>query len=179
MNAITEKLKAFRSGIRFVAADPSVSDYPLHSESFDLVATNAVVEHVADVSSFAKETKRLLAKGGYFFAIIHNFLSISGGHNLEWAFPDEYPSCKVPPWDHLRQDSFPAWSHLNRLKPDEYYAAFSKYLEVVLFEGRDINHDPGGLEGERFLTEDLAVELAAYPRELLLTRAYCIICRKV
>jgi hypothetical protein len=36
-----------------------------------------------------------------------------------------------------------------------------------------------GFEGERFLTKEISGELSAYPRELLLTRSWCIICQKV
>jgi SAM-dependent methyltransferase len=176
--AAGKRLRSFQPRITFVVADPEGANYPLPSESFDLIASNAVVEHVADVSGFAAEVWRLLVAGGYFYAIIHNFYSLSGGHNLEWAYPDENPSSRVPPWDHLRQNRFPSWTYLNRLKPEEYREAFGKYLQVVLLEGRDINHDPGGLEGERLLTPELAAELSAYPRELLLTRAWCIIYRK-
>jgi hypothetical protein len=129
-----------------------------------------VVEHVVDVVGFAAEIKRLLLPGGYSYGIIHNFYSLSGGHNLEWAYPDECPSLKVPLWDHLRESGFPSWAYLNRLKPEEYLNAFSRELEIILFEGRDINHNPGGLEGELLLTPELCAELAAYPRELLLTR---------
>ena len=166
--AAGKRLHSFRSGITFVVTDPESANYPLPSDSFDLIASNAVVEHVADVPRFAEEIRRLLARGGYFYAIIHNFYSLSGGHNLEWAYPDEQPSSRVPPWDHLRENRFPSWAYLNRLRPEEYRDAFGQQLEVVLFEGRDINHDPGGLEGERFLTPEIAAELAAYPRELLL-----------
>lgn len=164
--------------INFITADPTNANYPLPSESFDLIVSNAVIEHVSDISQFAKEIQRLLKKGGYFHGIIHNFYSLSGGHNLEWAFPDESPSSTVPPWDHLRENLYPAWSHLNRLTPEEYMKAFGDHLEIQLFEGRDINHDAGGLEGESILTVELQQQLTRYPRELLLTRSWCIVGRK-
>ena len=172
-------LRDCRSRINFIVADPHAESYPLPSNSFDLIASNAVIEHVNNVSRFAAEICRLLRMGGYFYGIIHNFYSLSGGHNLEWAFPDEQPSQKIPPWDHLRKNRFPSWAPLNRLLPEEYEKAFSEHLEILLFEGRDINHDPGGLEGERFLTSKVAAELTAYPWELLLNRSRCIICRKL
>jgi hypothetical protein len=53
------------------------------------------------------------------------------------------------------------------LLPEEYEEAFSQHLYILLFEGRDLNHKPGGFEGERFLTPELASELKPYPRELL------------
>lgn len=164
--------------ISFVVADPQSASYPLPDQEFDLIASNAVVEHVKDVFSFAAEVDRLLRSGGYFYAIVHNFYSLSGGHALEWAYPDENPSTKVPPWDHLREKRYPSWQYLNRLKPEEYRTAFAEHLGLLLFEGRDIHHNSGGLEGEQYLTPEIQAELSAYSRELLLTRAWCVICRK-
>jgi len=137
-----------------------------------------VLEHVADVPGFAREIARILAPGGLFYGIIHNFYSLSGGHNPDWAYADERPSTRVPPWDHLRENLHPAFVHLNGLAPDAYRSALGETLEVLLFEGRDINHDAPGIEGERFLTPDIASELVAYPRDLLLTRSWCVIARK-
>lgn len=176
--AASKPLREYHAGINFILADPQMKKYPLPDDSFDLIATNAVIEHVDNVSLFASEIRRLLHGGSYFYGIIHNFYSLSGGHNLEWAFPDEKPSDKVPPWDHLRDNQFPALVYLNRLFPEEYEKAFSEHLDILLFEGRDIKHDPGGIEGEQFLTPEIASGLAAYPRDLLLTRSWCIICRK-
>ncbi len=171
-------LRRYARDIRFVTADAEASRYPLEAAAFDLAASNAVLEHVADVPGFAREIARILAPGGLFYGIIHNFYSLSGGHNPEWAYADERPSTRVPPWDHLRGNRHPAFVHLNGLRPDAYRSALGETLEVLLFEGRDINHDAPGIEGERFLTPDIARELAAYPRELLLTRSWCVIARK-
>jgi SAM-dependent methyltransferase len=103
-------LRSYQSRIDFIASDPKSTSYPLPSNSFDLIASNNVLEHVTDVPKLAAEVFRLLDTAGYFYAIIHNFYSLSGGHNLEWAFPDEHPSDNVPPWDHLRENRFPAWT---------------------------------------------------------------------
>ena len=111
--------------------------------------------------------------------MIHNYYSISGGHNLEWAYPDTHPAPGVVPWDHLRSDQFPSHIYLNKLKPEDYKAAAAASLEVLLFESRDINHDAEGQEGEKFLTPEVRAELLQYPRELLLSRSYCIICKKL
>lgn len=171
-------LWSYHTKINFVSADPTSSSYPLPSNSFDLISSNAVLEHVEDIDQVAAESARLLSPGGYFHSIIHNFYSLSGGHNPAWAFPDENPSSHVPAWDHLRENRFPAWLYLNRYKPEQFRDAFSKHLEVIRFEGVGIDHDAGKLEGERYLTPEIRAELAAYPRDLLLTRSWCIICKK-
>ena len=134
---------------------------------------------MADVPKFAAEVARLLHSGGYFYAIIHNFYSLSGGHNLEWAFPDESPSSNVPPSDNLRENRFPAWTYLNHWRPEQFKEAFAKHLQILRFQGVGINHDPGEPEGERFLTKEIATQLASYPKDLLITRSWCMICKKV
>jgi SAM-dependent methyltransferase len=171
-------LRPHRKEIAFVLADPAGADYPLPSRAFDLIASNAVVEHVADVPRFAAEIGRLLDAGGYFYAVIHNYYSLSGGHHLEWAFPDERPSRRVPPWDHLRANRFPSWMSLNRGTPEQYREALSRRLQILRFEGVGRRHDPGEPEGERFLTSEVAAELTAYPRGMLLTPLWCVVGRK-
>ncbi len=96
--AAGKQLRAHRSEIAFSTADPAGGEYPLPSGSFDLIASNAVLEHVPDVPKFAREVKRLLVPGGYFYAIIHNFYSLSGGHSPEWAYPDTDPSDNSTCW---------------------------------------------------------------------------------
>ena len=172
-------LSQFIQKINFILADPTAAKYPLPSDKYDLAASNAVLEHVNDVKKYFEEVSRVLKKGGLSYGLIHNYYSISGGHNLEWAYPDTHPSPGVPPWDHLRSNQFPTHIYLNKLKPEEYKAAAAASLEVLLFESRDINHDAGGQEGEKYLTPEVQEELSQYPRELLLARSYCIICRKL
>ncbi len=176
--AAGKPLRACASNINFVVADPTVGSYPLPSCSFDLIASNAVLEHVEDVPRFASEVARLLDAGGYFYAIIHNYYSLSGGHNLEWAFPDQRQPKNVPPWDHLRQNLFPAWVYLNRYLPEQFNDVFAGQLELLSFEGVGIDHELRQPEGEGLLTPAIAAELKSYPRDLLITRAWRIIARK-
>ena len=172
-------LKPFVKKIQFIISDPHGTSYPLPNNTYDLVASNAVLEHVGDVKQYFMEVKRLLKQNGLFYGRIHNYYSISGGHFLEWSAPDVNPSLKVPPWDHLRKNLFPTHIYLNKLQPADYkQGAEDAGLEVLLFDGRDVNHDPNGKEGEKFLTTEVQEELSQYPKDLLLTRAYCIICRK-
>jgi SAM-dependent methyltransferase len=169
--------KSMRS-IRFILADPTTSKYPLESGIFDLIASNAVLEHIKDVETFASECHRLLTAGGFLHLIVHNYYSLSGGHNLNWAFPDTDLPKHIPAWDHLRNNRFPTHVYLNKMKPDEYQEIFSKYFDIVLFQGVGKDHEAGQKEGERFLTTEIRNELRAYSEELLLTRAYLLICRK-
>jgi len=170
-------LKGARS-IDFILADPQASKYPLTDCSFDLIASNAVLEHVQDVGMFFSEIRRLLKTGGVFYGIIHNYFSLSGGHNLLWAYPDQSPTTDVPPWDHLRKNRFPSHVYLNRLLPEEFRKIAASHLQVLTFEGRNLVHDRCGAEGERYLTPEIQSELSRYDRETLLTRSYCIICKK-
>ena len=172
------RLRHLADELEFVAADEGESQYALPSSAFDLITAVAVVEHLPDVLGFAKEIRRLLIPGGFFYTIIHNYYCLSGGHNPEWAYPDDAPSRRVPPWDHLRRRRYLASVYLNRLKPDEYMSAFKKHLKILSFEGRGANHDVGGLEGEHLLSSKLYGELSVYPRELLLTHGWCLICRR-
>lgn len=171
-------LRRYLSDLTFVTADPTAGNYPLPTDGFDLIVSINVLEHVVDISKFAAEVARMLVPGGYFYAIIHNFYSISGGHDFEWVYPDECPSTKVPPWDHLRANQHPSYTYLNRLRPGDYRSTFARYLAVLLFEGRGLHSEAGEVEGENLLTEDVALELAQYPRSLLLTRSWHMICRR-
>lgn len=177
-NCIGKPLLKYRSKINFLNEEPTNPNYPIPSDTFNLIISNAVLEHVEGIEKFVSEVTRLLVSGGYFYGFIHNFYSLSGGHHLEWAYPDEQPSKKIPPWDHIRKNLFPSHVYLNRYRPKEYQEAFAKCLNIKLFEGRDVNHDSYEKEGEQYLTKQLASELADYSKELLLTRSWCIICQK-
>jgi len=172
------RLRHLVRDIDFIVASGGAGGYNLPGESFELIAAIAVLEHIPDLAAFAGEVRRLLVPGGLFYAIIHNYYSLSGGHSPDWAFPDERPSERVPPWDHLRERRFVPSVYLNELRPDEYRATLARELNVLAFEGRGIDHRPGRPEGERFLTGDVAHELRSYPRDLLLTRSWCAICQR-
>ena len=171
-------IKKFKNNISFILFDPLVEKYPLESNAFDLICSNAVLEHVNNVDLFAKELYRLLKNGGVFYGIIHNYYSISGGHNLEMAFPDTKPSAKIPPWDHLLDNKYPTFIYLNKLKPEEYKRIFSKYFDVLLFKGCGLNHVEGELEGISIYEHGIDERLKKYPKNLLTTRAYKILIMK-
>lgn len=71
--AAQQPLRSYTTKLQLVTADPLGRQYPLPDDQFDVIVSNAVMEHVGDIGEFAKEVARLLAPGGYFYALIHNF----------------------------------------------------------------------------------------------------------
>lgn len=140
--------------------------------SFDFVYSSAVFEHVADVRGAAREVNRVLKPSGVARIGVHLFPSLSGGHHLEWSCPDENPSRRVPPWDHLFDNRFPANTYLNKLRLRDYRQILSEEMSVMSEERV--------YEGERILTKDLERRLhqKGYAREDLITRGATFLCRK-
>lgn len=89
---------------------------------------------------------------------------------MEWAYPDEEPSRTVPPWDHLRQNLYPAHVYLNKWREKDYLSAFQKYFTIVESQSR--------YEGQELLTEDIVKELPEYPEDELLKRSIRLILRR-
>ena len=137
---------------------------------FDYVYSNAVFEHIDDVGRACEEVARVLKENGIANIGIHLFPSLSGGHNLEWSSPDEKPATSAPPWDHLRQDLFPAHVYLNKLREKDYLEMFDKRFSIVDTYSR--------YEGEQYLSEAIKVELSDYSKEDLLKRELRVIMRK-
>lgn len=140
--------------------------------TFDFVDSMAVFEHISDVPAAVRELNRVLKPGGIAVITPHLFPSLSGGHNLEWLWPDEQPGESVPPWDHLRDNRYPAGAYMNKMKLAEYRQHFHAGLDVV--------DEALVVEGERYLTPALEAELGAsgYAREDLLTRTITFFARK-
>jgi len=53
---------------------------PFASETFDLVLSHAVIEHVADASLYLRECHRVLAAGGHVYLSTAPYLSFAGAH---------------------------------------------------------------------------------------------------
>jgi hypothetical protein len=119
-----------------------------------------------------REVNRVLRPGGIAVITPHLFPSLSGGHNLEWIWPDRQAAVNVEPWDHLRRNQHPAGAYMNRMKLGEYREHFGAEMKVIdesLF-----------VEGARYLTPEIEAELGAkgYTREDLLTRTVTFFARK-
>jgi len=114
----------------------------------------------------------VLKPSGVAWINVHLFTSLSGGHNFEWVRADDAPSQKVPPWDHLLDNTFPTDIYLNKLRLSRWRELFAEYLDVCSEEVLT--------EGEGILTGELEMTLGqkGYARQELLTREVIFIARK-
>ena len=145
---------------------------PFAADTFDLLVSHEVFEHIQDVPAAVLELRRVLRPGGLAYVNIHLFPSISGGHHMEWKFPDFEPSSKVPAWDHLRKRQFPHHpSWLNEMRERDYRPIFEQAMEILVWEASTF-------EGETQLTPEIANELSDYPRDELLKKGLIIVARK-
>lgn len=148
---------------------------PFKNETFDVVLSNAVLEHVEKPQRLFQEVNRVTKKGGLSYHLWHNYYSFSGGHVPE-------PLCLKYPWGHLRGKY--ETRGLNRLTPSEIQNSFSKFFDIITLYQVDKTNQKKGIdddfqfEREELLSESLKSELRAFPIELLLTRAYLIIGRR-
>lgn len=143
----------------------------LPDRSVDCVFSTNVFEHIHDIESAADEVARVLRPGGIAIIGICLFCGISGGHNVEWSYPDEKDIPRqVPAWDHLRQNRFPPSMYLNRKRKQEYLDAFGKDLDVLAVEA--------SYQGERYLSNEIMAELPDYSREELLTDNIQLVLKK-
>ncbi len=147
---------------------------PFPNGYFDVVMSNAVLEHVQDMDRLVLELDRVTRPGGLSYHLWHNYYSLSGGH----VHPSVY---RAQPWGHLR-GLYPTQG-LNRLRPEDIQTAFERAFRVEALYHVDARHakqeqdadfQPEGLD---LLTPDIRAELADYPEDLLLTRAFLIVAR--
>ena len=145
--------------------------YP--DNSFDYIGSRSVFEHIDDVTKAVQEVDRVLKPGGIAWIGIHLFPSLTGGHHIEWLDPGNSKPKRTPPWDHLRENKYPAVWHLNKLRLADYQRVFVENISVL--EERRMTEFT-----DKPLTPEIERELAAkgYAREELLTRAAFFICTK-
>ncbi len=148
--------------------DARALDFP--DAHFDLVHSNSVFEHFEDVPRALDELARTLKPGGVASIVVHLFPSLSGGHRLEWAFPDDDVPRAVPPWDHLLESRFPASVPLNRWRERDYLREIEKRFAMLEYEAYT--------EGTPYLTPERERALSAWTREDLTKRAFRAVLRR-
>ena len=150
---------------------------PFADETFDIVCSNAVLEHVAELGTLSREMRRVTRQSGTTYHVWHNYYALSGAH-----VPDQL--ALAHPWGHLfGNPRVEGWmrmigTYLNRKQPQEIVDLLSGDFAEVRVNQLDQNHNRKGCdsgftyEGEALLTPELQTRLALYPKEILLTRAY-------
>jgi len=144
----------------------------LPDDYFNFIFSSLVFEHIDDVPAAVREVNRVLKPQGRAWINIHLFPSLSGGHHPEWTDARRPTHPRMPPWDHLLDNRYPAHTHLNRLCLTDYRKIFNTYLEVL--------EESPVMEMARELSPGLEEILVAkgYTREDLLTREVAFLCRK-
>jgi SAM-dependent methyltransferase len=79
--------------------DASSMSFP--DDSFDIVFSRAVFEHIADPVAVTREVRRLLRDGGTFYCLVHLYTSDSGCHDARIFSGSQK---RPPSWSHLRKD---------------------------------------------------------------------------
>ena len=138
-------------------------------DTFDLVVSHEVFEHIADVDAVARELRRVMKPGARTYIYVHNYTSVSGGHHIAWKHVDAKPSRKVPPWDHLRAKRFPfVPSWLNAMREHDYRPIMERYFEIL-------DWFPTREEGRALLTPEIRAQLAEYSEQELLRQGFVIV----
>ncbi len=156
---------------------------PFADGSFDVICSNAVLEHVSDLSALAREMRRVTKEGGIAYHLWHNYYSLSGGHVSDRLELER-------PWGHLLGDQDVAHhlglsgTYLNKMLPGDIVRDISNNFHSVSVFQVDKDHGKKGIdssfsyEGETLLTPELENRLSPISREVLLTRAYLLVGRR-
>jgi SAM-dependent methyltransferase len=135
---------------------------------FDIVFAVTVFEHVSNVDKAAEEISKVLRSNGLAYLVIDLYTGISGSHNPLWNNTN-----RVPPWDHLRQQTWPLSTHLNKLRLDDYISILSKHFQILKME---LDEKEGAKD---LLTSEIRSQLVEYTEKELLSSALFLILRKV
>ena len=161
----------------------NIYDLPFADETFDVAISNAVFEHLPDITQALRSLSRVMRPNGLFHIGIHLWPSLSGSHleQAKWhpLRANDWPT-HVPLWFHLRNlPPFDAaapglgYQHqfINRLREADYRTAFER--ETNLVDWIRLYH-----EGQEMLTDDLRRELSGYTEEDLTLRSIRVLARK-
>ncbi len=147
----------------------SASDMAFPTDTFDYIYSNAVFEHIEDVDKAWREVARVLKPGGVTRIGIHLFPSLSGGHHMAWMSGEASEGNPVPPWDHVRENRYPAHLYMNKLTKAEHLAIAKKHCDVI-----DVEYIH---QGQDLLTDEILSEIEGYTYEDLTTHVMIVIAR--
>jgi SAM-dependent methyltransferase len=160
LGRITGRALPFR---RVRVARGDAASLPYLDQSFDLVISSAVWEHLPDVQAATNEVARVLRPNGIAIIQIALFPALQGGHHAEWHSIHADQRRSIRPWDHLRGDHAPYPTYLNQWRESDYREVFDRALGVVDWADDE-------LRGTSYLTPALRNELGSYTeRDLLLS----------
>jgi 2-polyprenyl-3-methyl-5-hydroxy-6-metoxy-1,4-benzoquinol methylase len=112
----TFALDAGTDDVKYQLDDMSRSS--MDPNSFDMICSWEVLEHITDMSSVFSETARLLKPGGITFHEYNPFFAFNGGHS----------HCTLDfPWGHAALDEDDFKRYLKENRPVEYDAGLSVY----------------------------------------------------
>ncbi|RCS46357.1 class I SAM-dependent methyltransferase [Bremerella cremea] len=98
------------------------------ANSFDVVYSRAVFEHISDPASALKELRRVIRPGGVFYCVFHLYTSDSGCHDIRIF---NRSKSRPPFWAHLRPDVQHLVcenTYLNRLRLQDWYRIFQEQM---------------------------------------------------
>ena len=144
-------------------------------EPFDFIYSEDVFEHLPlpVLDKVLLMMSKHISNRGVALIRPNIFSGITGGHQIEWyrhTLHEDHPR-RSAPWDHLRQNQYPADTYLNRLLRKDYRAKFKEYFDVV--EETTLQPDLG----RKYLTEPIRSELAEYPDEELFSNQVLFVLR--
>jgi len=154
---------------RLTTADAASESFWAESGSFNFIYSEDVFEHIPreHLNSLAEQMASALRPNGLALIRPMVFTGICGGHHLEW-FPhtlDQPINRRTEPWEHLRQNRFPANTYLNRLTRREYVKIFERHFRILENEAMEPNR------GERFMTSQIRAELHDYSDDELFSNS--------
>lgn len=150
------------SAVRLIRGD--AAQLPFADDSFDIVISSAVWEHLRDVERSTVEVNRVLRPTGIAAIQIALFPSLQGGHHPEWHSIDPAMRREIRPWDHLYPDRKKLPTYLNEWRERQYRETLARSLDV--FEWQDDE-----MRGAEFLTDRIVADLPGFTRRDLLLSA--------
>lgn len=132
-------------GTRLIRMDGTRLEFP--DNSFDLVISANVMEHVGEPEKYVSEAARVLKPNGVaYFETAPSWTSARGHHVMECMVEENCPDetqfvddgSVIPDWSHLRLDREAMRSQLvDRLQP-----ATVEYILWYLYDSNDLNKAP-------------------------------------